>query len=41
MLIIMEPKEYDALVEALEQRPRDMPTLCKLLEMEPPFEEQK
>lgn len=41
MLIIMEPEEFDALVEALEQKPRDMPTLRKLLEMESPFEETK
>lgn len=40
MLILMEPEEFDALVEALERTPKDMPKLRKLLEMDSPFAEE-
>lgn len=39
MLIMLEPEEFDALVEALERTPKDMPKLRELLEMESPFAE--
>jgi len=40
MLILMEPEEFDALVEALERTPKDMPKLRKLLETDSPFAEE-
>lgn len=40
MLILLEPEEFDALVEALERKPKDMSRLRKLLDMESPFAEE-
>lgn len=37
MRIILDPEAYDEFVQMLEQKPRDMPKLRKLLEMDSPF----
>jgi len=40
MRILLEPEEYDFLIELLEKEPRkpeEMPKLQKLLSMESPF----
>lgn len=37
MRILLDPKAYDELVEMLEQKPRSMPKLEALLNMDSPF----
>lgn len=37
MLILLDPEEYDFLIELLEQKPRSMPRLEALLAKESPF----
>lgn len=37
MRILLDPEAYDEFIQMLEQKPRDMPRLRKLLEMESPF----
>lgn len=37
MHILLDPEAYDDLIELLEQKPRSMPKLEKLLQMESPF----
>lgn len=37
MRIILDPEAYDEFIRMLEQKPRDMPKLRKLLEKESPF----
>lgn len=37
MRIILDPEAYDEFIRMLEQKPRDMPRLRKLLEMDSPF----